>query len=290
MDSNTFVTEIMAELESIPNDQKLTHIKARLLAIKDLEERAFLENIFLMVQSLGHITQKLVIILIHGIRTQGKWQDTLEDELVSVGITDVYKLSYRFYDLASFWIPIPFLFRIFPINHIKQEMRIVQSAHPNDEIVVVAHSFGTYIISKILPTATDLKIKRLLLCGSIIKEGYKWDRLNFSAKGNVINDCGTKDFLPLLAKTSTFGYGASGTLGFRTHVVESRYHEFGHSDFFSKKVMKKFWLPFILDGKVVTSNTRAKRAGPPWLATILSLFPGQLFLMITGLVCYFVYW
>lgn len=79
----------------------------------------------------------------------------------------------------------------------------------------------------------------------------------------------------------TWGYGASGTFGFKTSEVKDRFHDCSHSDFFTAKHMRKYWVPLIVDGQVVLSSWSAKRPGPGFLMTYLNLLPLKSILGLT---------
>jgi hypothetical protein len=118
----------------------------------------------------------------------------------------------------------------------------------------VAHSFGTYAIARILAEEADIRIHRLVLCGSIIPAEYRWDLAASRIATDTVNECGSRDIWPLLATACTWGYGPSGTFGFGAAYVTDRFHDFRHSDFFSEDFAQKFWLPLFLDGQIVDSS------------------------------------
>jgi hypothetical protein len=154
-----------------------------------------------------------------------------------------------------------------------RELRTLRTKYPNADISIVAHSFGTYIVSQILSEETDIQIHRLQLCGSIISLKYRWDKVVSRITGKVVNDAGTSDYWPVMASLLSWGYGASGVFGFKTISVKDRYHDCGHSDFFSDEHMSKYWVPLLVDGQVVLSDWTSTRPSPGILINLLNWFP-----------------
>jgi hypothetical protein len=68
-----------------------------------------------------------------------------------------------------------------------------------------------------------------------------------------------------------FGFEGSGVF------VTDRFHNFSHSEFFeghkTDEFVKTFWVPFIVEGKKVTSDWDKKRPNPPWRLNFISIFP-----------------
>ena len=128
-------------------------------------------------------------------------------------------------------------------------------------------------MSQILTKRPDLQLHRLLLCGAIIDRFFAWDGLASFPTEGVINDVGTRDTLPTIAKMVSWGYGSSGTFGFRTHKVKDRFFDFDHSDFFSDEHIEQFWIPYLVHGEVVESNWSHDRPTPSWRLSFLEIVP-----------------
>jgi pimeloyl-ACP methyl ester carboxylesterase len=232
----------------------------------------------------------IVVALIHGIRTAAGWQEKAREALAVEGKVVVAPIGYGYQDAIRFLGP----WRQTAIAKVQQELRDLQRIHKDSDLVVMAHSFGTYIISKILQDSPDIRIKRLLLCGSIIPIAYRWDSLSHDfTNQNCVNEVGTRDIWPVFARVASFGYGESGSFGFKTSRVWDRFFDYGHSDFFTDDHFKKFWQPFILNGQVVASPWDAKRPTPSWLVSVLGGVPmvkGLVMLLALGMVGWLVYW
>jgi hypothetical protein len=213
---------------------------------------------------------KKLILLIHGIRTQAEWHEMVIPILKEKGTT-VVPIKYGYFNAFSFWFP--FFTRRGPIDEIlwKIEDAIDNYADQDTELLIIAHSFGTYAISQILKEKPTIRPKRMILCGSIIAENFHWDRL--PNRPEIINECGSRDIWPILAKSTTWGYGNSGVFGFGVPKVKDRFHNFGHSDYFTQEFVKQFWYPWIYESRVVTSEYESKRPVSPWWRSILSILP-----------------
>ncbi|WVH09100.1 MAG: hypothetical protein EoVTN8_422 [Fluviibacter phosphoraccumulans EoVTN8] len=211
------------------------------------------------------------IVLIHGIRTNGAWQSKLAAKLASHKNVRSISVGYGYFNLIRFLIPI--WTRRKPVDKVLQQLRYLCAEHPTALISVVAHSFGSYIIAAILDYASDVRLNRLLLCGSVVRDSFRWDRAKPYVKGDIVNDVGTRDFYPIAAKSFSWGFGATGTLGFQTAAIHDRYFNCGHSDFFTDDHMESYWLPQLVDGKIVPSDWSSQRPPLSRSAVALMLIP-----------------
>ena len=175
---------------------------------------------------------------------------------------------------------------------------------PDGRLSVIAHSYGTYVITEILASKLDLKLHRLLFCGSIVRRRYPWhaigDRIaahpTLAGKKNVLNDYGLRDVWPVLAKCLSWGYGDTGRHKFGKAEVIDRGHDLDHSGFFTKKApdtslapgeqfVREFWKPWFETGEVVRSPVNEKGTSPLWLSW-LSVLPLQ-WLIVVAMVLSF---
>ena len=255
----------------LPPELQLDAAKAEIRQILDSEEREVAESQLIFSANAGSTPIKEhVVVLVHGINTYAVWQERLARKLTTISGITVYPIGYGRFDFLRFLCPFT---RRFPINHVLEELRSIRIKHPTADISVVAHSFGTYIISKILSEESDIRLHRIQLCGSIIAHKFKWSKVASKISGLVVNDAGTNDYWPVVATMATWGYGATGTFGFKTCHVTDRFHKCGHSDFFNDHHLRKYWVPLIIDGYVKPSRWTAARSSPGWRISLLNVFP-----------------
>lgn len=220
--------------------------------------------------SSGPITH--VVILLHGIRTQAPWFEKVASVLRRTKGLEVFPIRYGYFDAIKFLCPV--LTRSGPAKDVEREIRMIRFAHPAATVSVLSHSFGTYTICRVLYDNPDIRIDRLVLCGSVVRQRFHWDRISEQIRGRVLNDCGTNDIWPLLATGVTWGYGPSGTFGFGSYKVRDRFHPFPHSGFFDEQFVKEYWVPYLLYGQVVDSALDPQRPTPPlWQSAILFAKP-----------------
>ncbi len=223
--------------------------------------------------------QNTVVVLLHGMLTEAVWQNTVASEIRANCAAVVYPVGYGWFDAIRFLLP--GRTRTKPLEKVLRELRDIQRKHPNFRMVVIAHSFSTYLISKILLEHKDIEIQRLLLCGSIIPIDYRWDQAATAASLSVVNEVGTRDFWPVLARVGSWGYGCSGTMGFKTNRVSDRYFDYGHSGFFTPDHVKSYWLPFVLHGDIHPSPWSSERIAPNLLLSAAGGFPQIKLTLIT---------
>ena len=143
---------------------------------------------------------------------------------------------------------------------------------------------------KFLEKYSDIKFHRIIFCGGIVKDDFTWDMCHSRiANGDVsechvVNDCGMKDILPVLAKSVTWGFGSSGRFGFGHNLVKDRYYEKGHSDFFSTDFISDKWVPFIVEG--VIEEGEIPSSVTPWWLSILTVLHIKYLVIITVVILF----
>ncbi len=217
--------------------------------------------------------RRQTVVLIHGIRTEADWQDMVVAKLQEAGKIEVIPIKYGYFDAIRFWFPV--WSRRQPIARVTEQIRILQSKSSDNELTVIAHSFGTYILGHILRRCADIKIDRIILCGSVLPQNFPWGEVAHRRikDGNIVNECGKRDIWPLLARSASWGYGSSGTHGFGDVLVKDRFHNYQHSEYFDEKFVEKYWVSLIREGKFVQSDWAAQRPTTPWWASVLPLLP-----------------
>jgi pimeloyl-ACP methyl ester carboxylesterase len=121
------------------------------------------------------------------------------------------------------------------------------------DVYIVAHSFGTLIVSEALRAfAGKKRLKGVILCGSPLPHDYNIDHI-INASEQTINDCGTRDFVLIAARLLLLGLGDAGRVGFvreDTGSFMNRYFAGGHGLYFRSdpgtvSFFEKHWLKFL---------------------------------------------
>ncbi len=218
--------------------------------------------------------RKHSVCLIHGIRTRAEWADRAASILKKADPSiRAVPLRYGFFDAIRFLLPWSWT-RKRPILRITRLLRDEIARKP-DQVSIIAHSFGTYILARILEDENDIRFHRVILCGSIVPDDFPWE--NFSHRldpdredsWHAVNDCGMRDIWPVLAASATWGYGSSGRFGFGHGRVKDRFFDIGHGDFFSEDHIRTNWLPYVTGG--VVEDGVLDRATTPWWVSFLTV-------------------
>lgn len=226
-------------------------------------------------------TKPHVVILVHGIRTQALWQDELRKTLEKAGFA-VQPTNYGYLDVMRFLFPWQLL--VGPlIKDITGQVRHTLAMHRDADCSIIAHSFGTFVVARMLRDNSDLEFKKIIFCGSVVPHSFRFEDYRKRFDAPLVNEVGTKDFWPVVAKVVTFGYGWAGTYGFRRPAVRDRWHNGkDHSDFLSADFCRKYWLSSLLDDKWVDDDETAEK--PPWWLWFLSTFQIKYVLLIVAMV------
>lgn len=231
--------------------KSLQELQQHLQSFNDPVERQILEASLFLGAYAQPALKKHIVVLLHGMNTNAEWQEALAEPIRNQTNIEPLVIGYGNFHPLKFWFP--YCFRSKRIKKVLTDLRGVRRRNPDAEISIVAHSFGTYILCKILSTANDLNFHRILFCGAIVEADYDWSSVEKQFTSPVINDIGRWDYWPSMAKSWSWGFGDSGCIGFQNSLVRDRHFEFGHSDFLDVGHMQQYWLPYLLDGRVVTS-------------------------------------
>jgi tetratricopeptide (TPR) repeat protein len=192
-----------------------------------------------------------LVITVHGIRTNGDWQDELKTllEAAEPGVT-VRSFRYGFFSSLAFLIPpLRWLmgrqFRSFFVQE-------VRSVPEGARIDLVAHSFGTYLAAsalKCLPAGKT--IHTVIFAGSVLPVSFPWYKyLQAGTVGRVVNECGWDDWVLVLCQSTALLMGMAGRIGFHGMIGDrfvNRYYRWGHGGYFDSQrpFMRDEWVPLL---------------------------------------------
>ena len=281
-DKKEFIEALYEHLKRVADDTQLTLVEIRQGSVRLIMEGT--EDGFESIHSLFRsgqlrdlsgrrveLVRKLrLVILLHGIRTQAEWQENFRPVLrADGGITEVIAIKYGYFDTLSFLLPFPRR-RILDTIHRKLMEALLYHRGEEREVVVIAHSFGTYAIARILREHPEVSIDRLVLLGSIVPRDYPWLQLPNLPK-QIINEAGSRDILPVLAKSLSWGYGASGTFGFGSAGVVDRVHNLRHSDYFTSDFVEKYIKSLVHDSEFIEPPFAEQKMS--WFISVLEVVP-----------------
>ncbi len=237
-----------------------------------------------------------IVISLHGIRTVGSWQNIFSTYILErTENIDYHSFKYGFFGIFFFIFP---FIRILHSKKFISKIEYVINNNQDKEIYIFAHSYGTYIISKLLEKNTKIKINTLFLCGSVLPSNYDINKKFADRVDKVINDCGINDIVLIINKIFIPFLGDAGRIGFsgvNNKKLINRFFKGGHSLYFknhnNKNFMENYWIPYLLDSKELSIvDERKDNIFSDILEPIFSLFSiikDMLFLLF---IFYFFYY
>src|SRR5687768_14206868 len=109
-----------------------------------------------------------LVVLVHGINTRALWFGTVKPTLEDAGFV-VAAAGYELFGVLRFLLPFERL-RRGAIARVTTKIRLARQLHPDAKMSVIAHSFGSFVVARILASEFDLKWHRIILCGSVVRE------------------------------------------------------------------------------------------------------------------------
>jgi hypothetical protein len=208
-----------------------------------------------------------VVVLIHGIRTRALWQSDLRKTLQEEGFT-VHTISYSYFDVVRMLAP----WQIFTgkiLDDIGRQLRFALANSTGGDCSVIAHSFATLVVARMLQFRIDLVFNRVIFCGSVVPSKFPFEQSLSVFNPPLLNEVGIEDLWPVIVKTFAFGYGSTGTYGFQTVAVLDRWHRGKSLDFLNKEFCRKYWVPFLAHGQIV--EAMAPEAPRGWFLVLSAI-------------------
>lgn len=221
-----------------------------------------------------------LVFVIHGIRDEGPWMDMVRDVIESKSVT-VKLIDFDDFGAGRFLFGIKVKSVIeASVQKMRHAISYIEQKHGDVRLMAIGHSFGTYVLLKVLDDNPDLAFERMIFCGSVAPRKYRYDKLKNAPQ--MVNDCGARDIWPIIA--GSFGwkdYGAAGVWGIRVANVDDRYHDFGHSDYLTREFAEQYWRPFIASGTInYSAYQKVRRPAPRGLRLL-----GYGYNLLAGIAC-----
>lgn len=207
-----------------------------------------------------------VVISVRGIRDFGRWQQTLGDAVKQADASIEYvPYDTGWFDVVSFSIPFA---RQWVVTRFRDWL--CDNTRDGDRLDIVAHSFGTFIVARALlkaPPDSPLRVRNLILCGSVLPERFRWGRLLRDRVDRVINECGIRDVPLIASQMFVYGTGMAGKVGFpggNNDRFCNRYYDFGHGGYFLGGFMERSWVPILAGPERPLEQVDQRPSNPGW--------------------------
>jgi len=193
----------------------------------------------------GHI-----IISLHGFNTPGTWQKRIQacidesklglehrpSDYGHVGIHGLLSPAARAGKVEWF---------------VEEYQKLVYRAHLHDSAPsIIAHSYGSYIVARAMEMYPQIRFRRIVFCGSIVRRDYDWSaRIKSGQVERVLNEYSRKDIWSRVAEWVIADGGSAGARGFvdaaNGAVVQREYRFWRHSSYFFDLHQRASWIPFL---------------------------------------------
>ena len=192
------------------------------------------------------------MLVVHGMNTVGAWQQEFSWLLANHYRHAVPVYIYKYGNIKI--KPLLLLSQRRQMDKLARAIRQIQQQAPAGRPDVLAHSYGTFLLSRLLidERHTDIKLGRLILVGSIVRPDYDWTPLLQSGRiEGVMCHHSDRDHTVRLAHYTIPGSGPSGRIGFNdpVHVIHHHESDLGHSSYFEPTRMSQLfpqvWLKFL---------------------------------------------
>lgn len=220
-----------------------------------------------------------LILVVHGIRDRAAWFNTVR-QLIEGETTRVLGHKYGYFSALRFLAP--WDSAKVPLQRLKKFYDDATTQYPEAQVSVIAHSFGSYLVTRLMMEDDEVRLHRVLLCGCVVEQGFDWstikdqigDATDQDKRDYIVNDCGNGDVWPVLAQASGWRYGNAGTDGFGGVFVTDRIHKGGHGLFFDKRFIRKYWVPYLHRGAIVKAEGNIVQGeNIPWWIRLLGALP-----------------
>jgi pimeloyl-ACP methyl ester carboxylesterase len=181
------------------------------------------------------------ILVLHGMATAGEWQEELSWLCATTYKRSLPVFIYKYGKVRS---GVFLQWRQRQLSRqLEQKLRYLNNKYGlgGSGPDVIAHSFGTWLIGRVLMDNPSLRVGRVILAGSVLRPDFDWSLL--IGRGQVIavlNHCALRDEWVPLAQLVIPRAGPSGVHGFLDgSPIHREEQTFGHSTFFRPDQMPR---------------------------------------------------
>jgi pimeloyl-ACP methyl ester carboxylesterase len=172
MDLKELSDRLSMAIEGVAEEERDAFIRGWIKNLP-LEERESATVIYGIFRNKVPPKSKHVLVLVHGIRTAAVWHDLVQEVFEPTEIR-VIPIGYEYHDAARFLWPFG---RKKVVSYVQDQLRQVRADFPQAAISLIAHSFGTYIVSRILNSSSGYRLSKVIFCGSIVDAKFGWGQI-----------------------------------------------------------------------------------------------------------------
>ncbi len=222
----------------------------------DTRQAGSSEVVLFLRRSVEQGRDPAAVFLIHGMNTLGAWQESLSWRLQLIYGRSIPVFVFKYgHDLTSPFLRTTQARRMRQLGSaVERAMSDLRSAGRATACDIIAHSFGTLLLARLLTTDEfrHLAFGKVILTGCIAPRRQPWSQLIAAGRvEGVLNHRGGRDYWVRFAPWVFPSTGSSGAHGFEDNesVEDHLSPDFRHSDYFSDKnfdtVIRQFWSPFL---------------------------------------------
>jgi hypothetical protein len=185
------------------------------------------------------------LIAIHGMNTDGQWQEEFSWRVANKFWYHAPVLIFK-YGLVRYRVLFQFFHKIFTRRLGEKISAAIEHARQNgisEPPDIVVHSFGSLLFSYLLASEDfkDLKFGRVIVCGGVVCPDFKWsDFIAANRIEAVLNHFSKKDYVVRLAQFAIPKSGPLGAVGSSdSKVFNVREELYGHSTYFEVSELAK---------------------------------------------------
>jgi pimeloyl-ACP methyl ester carboxylesterase len=195
---------------------------------------------------------KEVVVTVHGVESHGEWQAMVTPAFGGIeGLVHVPHV----YGPFGFWKAGVWLFRDREADRFYRHISALRQEYPHVRPSVIAHSFGTYIVSQALAKYPAIELDAVVLCGSIVDRNYDWATLLRGGRVRKVrnetsgDDTVVRMFTVPMVRMLIPASGPSGIAGFSqasAGLEQQHFENYEHSSsLLSTLHCQTYWFPFL---------------------------------------------
>ncbi|NEU06897.1 alpha/beta hydrolase [Flavihumibacter sp. R14] len=120
-----------------------------------------------------------VVFVIHGIRDAGFWTKKIGSRVQKLGsvskrIFETETSSYGYFPMLSFLF---YATRRAKVEWLMDQYTENKARYPMAQFSFIGHSNGTYLLARALEDYPACKFKHIVFAGSVVRQGYNWNRM-----------------------------------------------------------------------------------------------------------------